>query len=261
MAKKEVAKNETAKKEAVKKETAKVAKKGQADMKEAVTKSEAFFEKYKKQLLAALAAVIIIVGGWMLYKEFVVKPRLEKANTALAKPQELFGMRQFDKALKGDSTGVKGFIAIADEYSNTPAGNLANLYAGLCYANLATADSTAEASKKWQEAIRYLDQFDQKGDLMVSPMALVAAGDAYANVNDLDKAVSLFKKAAETADKATEDGVNNSVSPTALLKASIVLLKQNKKDEALQLLKDIKAKYVQTPLRSEIDKYIEYASK
>ena len=36
MAKKEMAKNETAKKEAVKKEPAKVAKKGQADMKEAV---------------------------------------------------------------------------------------------------------------------------------------------------------------------------------------------------------------------------------
>ena len=109
--------------------------------------------------------------------------------------------------------------------------------------------------------MRYLDNFDQKGDLMVSPMALVAAGDAYANVGDMDKAVSLFKKASETADKATEDGVNNSVSPTALLKASIVLLKQNKKDEALKLLQDIKAKYVQTPLRSEIDKYIEYASK
>ena len=101
MAKKEEAKKEVAKKEAVKKETAKVSKKGQAEINEAVNKSEAFFEKYKKHLLAALAAVIIIVGGWMLYKEFVVKPRVEKSNTALSKPQELFGMRQFDKALKG----------------------------------------------------------------------------------------------------------------------------------------------------------------
>ncbi len=238
-----------------------VAKNGQAEVNEVVNKSEAFFEKYKKQLLAALAAIIIIIGGYMLYKEFVVKPRIEKANTALSKPQELFGMRQFDKALKGDSTGVKGFIAIADEYSSTPAGNLANLYAGLCYANLASLDSTANASKKWQEAVTYLDKFDQKGDLMVSPMALVAAGDTYANVGDLDKAISLFKKAADVADKASEDGANNSVSPVALLKAGIVMLKQNKKDEALQLFKDIKAKYVQTPLVNEIDKYIEYASK
>lgn len=238
-----------------------MARKGQAEEKEIVNKSEAFFEKYKKQLGGALLAIIVIIGGYMLYKEFVVKPRIEKANTELSKPQELFGMRQFDKALKGDSTGVKGFIAIADEYSSTPAGNLANLYAGLCYANMASADSTAEAGKKWQEAVRYLDQFDQKGDLMVSPMALVAAGDTYANVGDLDKAISLFRKASEVADKAAEDGVNNSVSPVALLKAGIVLLKQNKKDEALQLFQDIKAKYVQTPLVNEIDKYIEYASK
>ena len=33
----------------------------------------------------------------------------------------------FNEALNGDSTGFKGFAALANEYSSTKAGNLANL--------------------------------------------------------------------------------------------------------------------------------------
>ena len=46
--------------------------------------------------------------------------------------------------MKGDGAGYVGFTKIADEYSSTDAGNLANLYAGLCYANLG----------KWQKLRR-----------------------------------------------------------------------------------------------------------
>ena len=89
---------------------------------------------------------------------------------------------------------------------------------------------------------------------------MMAAGDAYANVNNLDQAVASFRKAAEMADKAAAGGINNSVSPNALLKAGIILLKQNKKEEALAVFQEIKDKYMQSPVRGEIDKYIQLAS-
>lgn len=224
--------------------------KAQAEAEEMVSKSEAIFKKYKKQIFGCLIAVLVVICGVMLYKQMIVKPRVEKANNAIAKAQNLFNEQQWEKALKGDSTGVQGFIAIAEEYSSTDAGNLANLYAGLCYAKL----------DKWQEAVNYLNQFETSDDVMVSPLSMMAAGDAYANVNNLDQAVSSFRKAAEMADKAAEGGINNSVSPNALLKAGIILLKQNKKDEALAVFQNIKDKYLQSPVRGEIDKYIQLAS-
>lgn len=224
--------------------------KAQAEAEEMVSKSEAIFKKYKKQIFGCLIAVLVVICGVMLYKQMIVKPRVEKANNAIAKAQNFFNEQQWEKALKGDSTGVQGFIAIAEEYSSTDAGNLANLYAGLCYAKL----------DKWQEAVNYLNQFETSDDVMVSPLSMMAAGDAYANVNNLDQAVSSFRKAAEMADKAAEGGINNSVSPNALLKAGIILLKQNKKDEALAVFQNIKDKYLQSPVRGEIDKYIQLAS-
>ena len=61
------------------------------------------------------------------------------------------------------------------------------------------------------------------------------------------------------ADKATEGGINNSVSPVALKKAAIILSEQlKKKDEALEIYKTIKEKYLSSPVQQEVDKYIEY---
>lgn len=168
----------------------------------------------------------------------------------MAKGQEYFASQQYDIALKGDSTGYKGFLAIASDYGSTDAGNLANLYAGLCYANL----------DKWNDAVKYLDAYSTSDDAMISPAAVAALGNAYAHVKQLDKAVDCLKKAASMADKQAEDNANNSISPSFLIQAGEILESQGKKDEALKIYQDIKAKYVNSPVYGEIDKYIERVS-
>lgn len=217
-----------------------------------LVKTEAFFFKYKKAIIIAAVAIVVIVAGVILYSNLIAGPREQKASTALGKGQEYFNNEMFDKALNGDGAGYAGFTRIADDYSGTDAANLANLYAGLCYANLG----------KWQDAVKYLDNFDTEDDQMVSPAAVAALGDAYANVNEPDKAVSAFKKAADMADSKADGDANNSLSPTFMLKAGIILESQNKKDEALKIYQDIKKKYQNSALvqSSEIDKYIERAS-
>ena len=161
----------------------------------------------------------------------------------------MFQNQQFAQALNGDSTGYAGFVKIASDYSSTPAGNLANLYAGLCYANL----------DKWEDAVKFLDKYSPANDEMVSPAAVAALGNAYAHVKQLDKAVEALKKAAKMADSQALENTNNSLSPTFLIQAATILESQNKKAEALKIYQDIKKKYVNSAVASEIDKYIERA--
>ena len=166
---------------------------------------------------------------------------------------EYFNAEQFDKALNGDGAGYAGFVKIASDYGSTDAGNLANLYAGLCYYYLGKA----------KEAVNYLEKYSPASDAMVSPAAVAALGNAYAAVGQLDKAVSKLKDAASKADSESKDGANNSLSPTFLLQAGELLESQNKTDEALKVYQDIKKKYVNSMLvqSNEIDKYIERTTK
>ena len=201
-----------------------------------VTKTEAFFEKNKKAIIIAVVAIIVIVVGAILFNNYYLEPRANEASTELAKSQELFDQQQYDKALVG-------FQKVASDYSSTDAGNLAQLYIGLCQAQ----------QGKWQEAVNALESFSSKGDQMISPAAEGALGNAYANLKQLDKAVDHLKKAADMAD-------NNSLSPTFLIQAGEILESQGKKDEALKLYQEVKEKYFNSMQYQTIDAYIERAS-
>ena len=212
-----------------------VEKKGAENNDNALNKKEAALIKNRKALIYGVLAIIIIIAGYLAYKTYYAEPREDEASTAIAKGQDYFANQQFDKAFNGDGAGFKGFKAITSDYSGTKAGNLANLYAGLCCANL----------DKWKEAASYLENYSSADDMMISPAAVAALGDAYAHLNQLDKA---------------EDNTNNSLSPTFLIKAGEILESQNKKDEALQIYQDIKKKYVNSAAYQQIDKYIERAT-
>ena len=213
-----------------------------APVEEQVTKTEAFFDKYKKAIVGCVAAVIAIIVCVILANNYYFEPRANEASTELAKSQELFDQQQYDKALDQQQydKALVGFQKVAADYSSTDAGNLAQLYIGICQANLG----------KWQEAVNALEQFSGQGDQMISPAAEGALGNAYANLNQLDKAVEHLKKAAKMAD-------NNSLSPTFLIQAGEILESQGKKDEALKLYEEVKEKYFNSMQYQSIDKYIE----
>lgn len=218
---------------------------------ETVSKSEAFILKNKKNIIIAVVAILAIIAGIFLYKGYVSGPREDKASTALGRGQEYFNADQYDKALNGDGASYAGFLKIASDYSSTDAGNLANLYAGLCYAN--------QQKPNWKAAQQYLEKFSTSDDQLISPASQAALANAYANNGDLDKAIATFKKAADMADSKAMDNTNNSLSPTFLKEAGMLLEKQGKKDEALKIYQDIKKKYVNSPAYQDIDKYIERA--
>ena len=233
-------------------------KKSAAETQPALSKNEDFFLKYKTLILCALVALLVVVAGIIFWNSHKAS-QLEKAQTAMTEPEmsmelALMELGQtgktesqfFERALNGDSTGVTGFLKIAEEYSSTKTGNLANLYAGLCYAHM----------DKWEEAVKYLEKFDGTDDILISPAALGALGNAYAHVGQADKAVATLTKAAEKADNAL-------LSPIYYVQAGEILESQNKKAEALKLYQKVKAMEgisQSSPYIESIDNYIERVS-
>ena len=212
------------------------------NVEDALTQSEAFLIKYKNAIIGGVVAVIIIVAGFIMYKNLYAEPREEKAQAALFKGQEYFEQDAFEQALNGDSIGYKGFLKVADEFSGTAAGNLANAYAGVCYAQLG----------KYEEAVKYLNKFSAD-DQLVSPALLGTMGNCYAQAGQLDKAAATLMKAADKAD-------SQALSPIYLIQAGQLFEKLGKNSEAVKAYTLVKEKYFNSYQSMDIDKYIERAS-
>lgn len=209
---------------------------------EALSTSEAFLIKYKNVLLGAVAALVIVVCGYLGYKHFISEPKEAKASEALFRGEQYFGAESYELALNGDSLGYAGFLKIADEFSGTAAGNLANAYSGICYAQLG----------KYEDAVKYLDKFNGK-DQLVAPAILGTIGNCYAQMGQLDKAAATLIKAANRANSL-------SLSPIYLIQAGQIIEKQGKNAEAVEAYKQVKNKYANSYQAMDIDKYIERAS-
>lgn len=211
------------------------------NVEEVLTQSEAFIIKYKNVILGVVAAIILIIAGFLMYKNFYVAPREEKAQAAMFKGQEYFEQDQYELALNGDSIGYTGFLKVADQFSGTKSAHLAHAYAGICYLNLG----------QYEKAVSELDKFNGD-DAMVAPSVLGAIGNSYAHLDQLDKAISYLMKASEKAD-------NNTLSPIFLMQAGAIYEKQGKFDDAEKAYTQIKDKYFQSYQAMDIDKYIEKA--
>ena len=209
---------------------------------EALSTSEAFLFKYKNLLVGIVVAIVVVVCGTLAYTHFIGEPKELKASEALFKGEQYFGNDNYEVALKGDSLGYTGFLKIADEFSGTDAGNLANAYAGICYAQLG----------KYEEATKYLDKFSAD-DYMVAPAIIGTMGNCYAQMGQFDKAAATLLKAADKANSTT-------LSPIYLLQAGQILEKQRKNAEAVEAYKQIKTKYANSYQAMDIDKYIDRAS-
>ena len=213
-------------------------KQEQKGLEEALSKSEQFFENNKKTIFGVLIAIIVIFAGSWFYVENVAKPRQIKAAEAIFAGESYFMDGDYQTALIGDAYGFEGFETLVSKYRGTKANKLANLYAGLCYAQL---DSMEIAQK-------YLSKFSGN-DQMVAPAALGALANCYATNGQAGKAAATFEKAAKKAD-------NKILTPYYLMQAGIIYESLDKPAKALKLYKTIKVHYPDSFEGREIDKYI-----
>lgn len=208
------------------------------DIEEVTGQAQSFFEQYQTIILGVVGGIAVVVAGFFAYTNFYQGPREEAAMTQLFQAEFAFQQDSFNKAMINPGGGYLGLVDIADQYSNTKAGNLAKYYAGVSCLKLGTYD----------KAIRYLSQY-KAHDELTKATKLGMLGDAYSELGQFDKALSQYKSAANASgDDAT--------APYYLKKAGMLAEKLGKNAEALKLYEKIQADHSETEIGKSIGKYI-----
>ena len=204
-----------------------------------IAKAKDFWEKYNKPLMIVSTIIILAVGGYYIYQNFVKKPKELKAADVIFKAEEYYRMDSVNLALNGDGQNW-GFLKVIDKYGGTDAGNLASFYAGSCYIKL----------NENEKAIKYLKKFS--GDSKpIQARAYKLLGDAYADLGKNSDALSYYKKAA--AHFETDETSSADYLFTAAYFADRVV--KNPK-EAIALYKELKEKFPKTQQALDADNYL-----
>lgn len=207
------------------------------EIESALTKTELFLEKNQKKISIIAGAVIAVVVIFLATNKFYLAPQEKEAAEQMFTAEQYFEKDSFNLALNGDGENL-GFLDIIDEYGVTDASNLASYYAGISYLRMG----------QFEEAIDYLNDFETE-DLLLAPVATGAMGDAYAELNNNDKALDLYIDAAEMTS-------NDLTSPIYLLKAGKLAERMGNTKKALELYESIKEEYPTTTEGYQVDKYI-----
>lgn len=209
---------------------------------ETASKTEDFVAKNQNFIIGIVGAVALVTIGYLVYQKFIAEPKQTEAAEEMFVAQQNFQQATdgvasdslYKLSLNG-SEGKFGFLKIADEYSGTDAGNLANYYAGMAYLN----------TGKYDEAIQYLGKFKSE-DIVLGALAKGAIGDAYSQKNQP-------KEALENYIKAIEANKNDFTTPRFLLKAGKTALALGNKEEALKYFTNIKDNFDSSPEAATVD--------
>ncbi len=209
---------------------------GLKNVEETLSKTEQFLENNYKNLLTGLIVVILLVGLFWLSRIFI-NNKQEEAQAQMFQAEKYLEMDSISLALYGDGNYL-GFIDIASEYKLTNSGNLARYCAGICYLNLG----------EYEDAIDYLQKYKKK-DQVIGSLAIGAIGDAYIELDQLDKGVEKYLEAAEYAG-------NSFNTPIFLMKAGEIYELSGNYTDALKAYEQIEEEYPQSTEGLSIDKYI-----
>ncbi len=214
-----------------------------------VEKARGFWEDYNKPVMYIGSAIIVLILGWTIYKYMFQVPKEEKANDIVFVTQKYFSdfTNATDssktllaaKVLNGDGANP-GALKIINNYSGTDAANLCEYYAGACYLNLGQFD----------KAIKFLKNFDAGGANQIKSRAYGMMGDASAELNKNDDALSYYKKASDVNTK------DEYTSSEFLFRAALFAETTGKTKEAIDLFKKIKSDYPLTEKASNVDRYL-----
>lgn len=198
-----------------------------------------FIEENAKSLIFIAGAVVVLIGIYFWYQNVYLKNRAEEAAAQMFKAEQYIGIDSLsNKAINGEG-GYPGLAKIAEEYDNTKAANLANLYLGGIYLRKGEYKKAAEA----------LEKYSATGSPVADPLALGLLGDAYSELKDFTKAATFYKKAAEKSN-------NKFTSPMFLKKLGLVHEQLKDFGAAAEAYNKIKAEYPDSQEAALIDAYI-----
>ncbi|WP_370003633.1 tol-pal system YbgF family protein, partial [Winogradskyella sp.] len=209
---------------------------------EGASKTEEWFVKNQNYIIGVIAVIAVVVLGYLGYKKFIAEPQQKEAMNEMYQAKKYFeeatnGVASdslYNMALNGGE-GKYGMLDIIDQYGSTPAGNLANYYAGMAYLNL----------KDYQNAVTYLGNFSGD-DKMLGPIAKGGIGDAFVQLEQLPEALEYYEKAFKA-------NVNEFTTPMYLLKAARVAIDLGENAKALEYLNRIKSEFSSSTEATQVD--------
>lgn len=199
-----------------------------------------FLEENQNMVFGVLVGIVLIIGGFIGYKNFYQKPRNAEAMVQMYQAQFQFERDSFAKALTNPGGGYSGFLDIINNYGGTASANSAKYYAGISYLYLGN----------YNEAIDFLKDFSPKGTLTPA-MKSGALGDAYSELGDFNTAENYYEDAADAVD-------NELIAPYYLLKAAMINEKNGDIKAASKYLSKIESDY---PESNEYNTAVKYLSK
>lgn len=210
-------------------------------MDNAIGRTEQYLYNNGKKLLTVLLVVVLVIGGYMWYKYLYQTGRTEKASEMMFVAQQNLAEEMYEIALAGDGMNA-GFLDVISKYGSTPQGNIANHYAGECYAKLGL----------YEDALRHLEQYKQTKGV---PNAIVNAqnyglrGDIYVQLEQTDKAAEMFAKAVKAGD-------NTYTSPMYLKKLGQANMALGRKQEAMDAFQRILDEYPMSMEARDTEKFM-----
>jgi tetratricopeptide (TPR) repeat protein len=206
---------------------------------EALSQVTGFWNKNSKKIISVSVGLIILIGGYLGYKNFIQLPNEQKASEELFAAESNFRKDSFAIALNGEQ-GKAGFLKVISKYSGTDAGNLAQLYAGECYMQLGD----------FQKAIKHLEDFNPGAAKQVEAKVTGLLGDAYAELKKNKEAIDLYAKAGTLFPE------DQSISSEYLFRGALLAELNGNNDKAIELFQLIKDKYPRTDKGFVVDKFL-----
>ena len=203
---------------------------------QAIKQAKDFWGKYSKPITYVGGLIILLAGGWLVYKNFVVAPKEKKANDAISMAQTYFAQDSLDLALNGDGANA-GFLKIMKNYSGTDAANLAHYYAGAIYLR----------KDDFKNAIKHLKDFSTDAT-QIQSAAWRMLGDALMSDGKKEEGAAYYEKAGNHNDKDEASSTEN------LLRAAMAYESIGKSDKAVSIYKGLKEKYPQFAAQNQVDK-------
>lgn len=210
---------------------------------ESASKTEEWVVKNQNLIFVIVGLAAVIVLGIMGYNRFIAEPNAKEAMNEMTTAQEFFdeamtNTTQKDSLLNLSLTGANGkygMLDIIEEYGSTPAGNLANYYAGTAYLNM----------NKYQEAITYLSDFSSD-DIMLSAISKGAIGDAFVQLDQKEEGLEYYEKAIKA-------NANEFTTPMYLMKAARTAMDLGDNEKALKYLVRIKEEFSTSTEAAQVD--------
>lgn len=178
-------------------------------------------QKVRSIMMWTSIAIACVVVGTIAYIFGYRQPAVEKGNAAIGNADRI---ALFEN---NDSLALAAYQQVAADYGFA-AGNRANLNAAIILYR----------QGKYEEALKAVNNY-KPSDNVIGATALALKGDCLVNLDKCDEALKVYDKAVSRADN------NPQLVPYLLNKKAVVMMAQEKWNDAAKVYKTIETDYPQ----------------